>query len=722
MADEIKEIPKSEYEYSPKKEAELYSEMNIIDLVSFEEVQRNVEPKEEEIKQLCIYIRNYDGEGNLIDSPVGAIKTCIDTFERKLLKTTWFEFENVKLSDGSTKYKRILRQTTEEISNSSDYADEEILKVKPHIIEHRMFVNTFLRQYLENFKINKMKGGKTLYIEYHSTSKEGYDFYDMTFEDLSYFIAKNYDIIGLNLDGKEVSISDNKLIELKTLSIENSIIKILSDNGLSISVDNLFLNEDKISSKYNDKFLSTFSATIKEYAKISYISFTDEMCKFDFLNTNTDDMQKWMQSTIDIYSIEYINNKKSYSYPRERLFNFKGFYTVKVNSLNLHFDTLDMNIMKVENTMELNLGSINSTANEYKKNLIILSKINKLTACGVYITQNLDPSNDIYIFHTSNGAIYGEYKYTALFGTKIGLFSSNADNVESVSLSSVKALKFNKPIKWNSGAGVNKMVFSSCFLENIEDLSISIPNISIFKSRFANIKNLEFIISKKIFTTDTSFSGDKISIQLTDGASALSSEDKYVFKEFNVQGNSGEGDVNFTKSVIEGNELKIESMNKISSEDSNFDFKDILLVGNNITSFKPAFNNSKLKNFTMKGKVKNSVLFIDNSNKYTINYNFEAISGVFNIFYTNEVSGCNLNLDTAKLSLNFDATKDESKIDDKINLICKNDCTGSILTSYKSTLKFVPKTEGSFKDLKQVNFDNFKANQYKDKIVFGYKK
>ena len=72
--------------------------------------------------------------------------------------------------------------------------------------------------------------------------------------------------------------------------------------------------------------------------------------------------------------------------------------------------------------------------------------------------------------------------------------------------------------------------------------------------------------------------------------------------------------------------------------------------------------------------------------------------------------------------MNFDATKDESEIDDKINLICKNDCAGSILTSYKSTLKFVPKTEGSFKNLKQVNFDNFKANQYKDKIVFGYKK
>ena len=125
MADEIEEIPKSEYEYSPEKEAELYAKMNISDLVSYEEVQRNIEPKEEEIKQLCIYIRNYDSEGNLIDSPIRAIKTCIDTFERTLLKTTWFEFENVKLPDGSTKYKKIMKQTTEEISNASDYADEK---------------------------------------------------------------------------------------------------------------------------------------------------------------------------------------------------------------------------------------------------------------------------------------------------------------------------------------------------------------------------------------------------------------------------------------------------------------------------------------------------------------------------------------------------------------------------------------------------------------------
>lgn len=721
MSDE-NEIPQSEYEYSPEKEAKLYADLNITDIVALSKDQTNFEPKEEEIKQLCIYIRNYDSEGNLIDSPVRAIKTCVDTFERTLSKTTWFEIEEKKLSDGTTKYRKILKQNTEEVSNKADFADEEILKVKPHVIEHRTFVNTFLRQYLENFKINKMKGGKTLYIEYHNTSNEGYDFYDMTFEDLSYFIAKNYDIIGLNLDGKEVTISDNKLIELKTLSIENSVIKILSDNGLSISVDSLFLNEDKISSKFHDKFLATLSATVKEYAKLSYISFTDEICKFDFLNTNTDDMQKWMQSTIDIYSVEFNDNKKSYEYPRERLFNFKGFYTVKLNSFNLHFDTLDMNIMKVENAMDLNIGSINSTANEYKKNLIILSKINKLTTCGIYITQNLDPVNDVYIFHTSNGAIYGEYKYTAVFGTKIGLISSNSDNVDSINFSNVKALKFNKPIKWNSGAGVNKMVFSSCFFENIEDLSISIPNISIFKSRFANIKNLEFIISTKIFTTDTSFSGDKISIQLTDGASGLSSEDKYVFKEFEVQGNSGEGNINFTKSVIEGNELKIESMKKISSEDSNFDFKDVTLVGTNISSFKPLFNNSKLKNLTMKGIVKNTVLFIDNANKSTINFNLEAISGVLNIFYTNEVSSSNVNLDTAKLTLNFDATKDESSINDKINLICKNDCTGSILTSYKSTLKFVPKTEGSFKDLKQVNYDDFKANQYKDKVVYGYKK
>ena len=104
MADEIEEIPESEYEYSPEKEAKLYSDLNISDIVSISNNQEVSDVKEEEIKQLCIYIRNYDAEGNLIDSPVNAIKTCIDTFERSMSKTTWYEFEEQVLSNNTTKY------------------------------------------------------------------------------------------------------------------------------------------------------------------------------------------------------------------------------------------------------------------------------------------------------------------------------------------------------------------------------------------------------------------------------------------------------------------------------------------------------------------------------------------------------------------------------------------------------------------------------------------
>ena len=73
MSDEIEEIPHSEYEYSPEKKAELYSKLNITEeIVQIEENIDN-EIKEEEIKQLCIFIRNYDSDGNLVESPGNAI-------------------------------------------------------------------------------------------------------------------------------------------------------------------------------------------------------------------------------------------------------------------------------------------------------------------------------------------------------------------------------------------------------------------------------------------------------------------------------------------------------------------------------------------------------------------------------------------------------------------------------------------------------------------------
>lgn len=720
MSDEL-EIDESEYEFSPEKQTELYESLNIREIVDMDEDTNLYETKEEEVKQLCVYIRNYDADGNLISSPVQAVKTCIDTFERSLTKTTWYENESVEQPDGSLIYKRVQKRDIREIMNASSFADEEILKVKPHIIEYRTFVNSFIRNYLNNFNINTVKGGKTLYIEFHNTS-EDYEFYKITSDDIQYFIQKNYDIIGLNLDENELIIDNDKLLELKTLSFENAIINIESENGLSMLVDNLFMNNIKIKSLFKDKFVNTISVTASEQVKLTYISFTDEICKFDFLNTNTKDMQRWMQSNIDIYSIEFVDKSKTYNFPRESIFKFKSFHTVKINGVNLSFDELDMNVIKIENSMDVNLGSINFNANEFSKNLIILSKINKITACGIYGTQVYDQSKEIYLIHSSNGAIYGECKYTAIIGTNLGILSSNSDNCENINFNNIRSIKFNKPIKWNS-VGVNKIIFSSCHFENLNSLSITVPNLSIFDSRFYNIENMELNISKKLFSTNNSYDGNKLNFVLKDDASVMISDDKWNFKEFNSSGNSGTGNINFVKSIINGNSMKLESMNKISSSDSNFDFKEMNISGININSFQPSFINSKLKEITLSGKIKRSVLFISSNNKFTINFNFNNIIGDCNIFYPDEVSSLNVNLDNAKIELLVDASKDKSEIDGKINVLCKSDSKGTILKSTKNTLKFVPKIEGVFKDFKQVVYDdNFKKKEYEDKLVYGYVK
>jgi hypothetical protein len=720
MSDEIEKIPQSEYEYSPEKKAELYSKLNITEEIAQIEENIDSEIKEEEIKQLCIFIRNYDSDGNLVESPGNAIKTCVDTYERSMMKTTWYELEEYKNDLGIIKYRKVLKQDIREALNASTFADEEVLKVKPHIIEHRTFVSTFLREYFENFKINKVKNGKTLYIEFHNTTPE-YDFYPITVDDISYFNNKNYDIIGLNLDGHAITVSENKILEMKTLSIENSIIDIQYDTGFTFSVDNLFMNEVKIKSLYREKFLATISATVKELIKLSYISFTDEICKFDFLNTSTDDMQKWMQSSVDIYGIEFVNIEKSYNHNLESLINFKGFYEVKISSINYAFDSLNMNVLKASNISNLNLTSININGNEFEKNLIILDKVTNLVSCGIYITQNNQQGRDVYAFHSSNGGIYGEHKYTAIITNKVGVLNSSGDNYETASFSNVRVNEFEKPIKWNGGS-VSKMIFSNCYFDKISNLDITIPKLSIYDSNFTNIENLELTIKEKLFSSNNSLNGTNMNLIMIDDARSLISENKIRFNSFNIKGNAGSGNVNFEKSVIIGNELLAEGMNKISSSDTNFDFKDVSLTGNNISSFKPNFDNSKLKNLTLKGNIKNTTFFINNESEATIDCSLESLKGNMSLFYTSKVSNLNLNLKNCMVEFNLDAVADNENIDNKIHLKCEEGCLGSILTSYKSNFKFSPKAEGSFKDLKQITFDDtFRKNDYKDKIIYGYK-
>ena len=105
------DVDPREYEHSEKKRTELLANAGVLnEVLEMEKVLENsdgspFEIKEDEAKKLCVYIRNYDSNGNLVNSPSDAIKTCIDTFEKTILKVEWEEQEPYTREDGTNSFK-----------------------------------------------------------------------------------------------------------------------------------------------------------------------------------------------------------------------------------------------------------------------------------------------------------------------------------------------------------------------------------------------------------------------------------------------------------------------------------------------------------------------------------------------------------------------------------------------------------------------------------------
>lgn len=719
------EIDEKEYSYSEEKRIELLSKAGASDDIIAESNPNSssnfdFSTKETERKQLCIYIRNYDSEGNLLDSPVNAIKTCIDTFEKSIIDVEWDEKEAITLEDGTTSYKKVHRKESKEGVDGSIFADPEILKVNPITIDYRTFFNLFICNYFSNYEINKNKGGKTLYIEFHNTSDE-YTNYYLSDEDLEFFINKNFDIIGLNLDNRTFEIKTTNLISLTTLSIENTKIVMSNETGFSLKSNYLYLENINIISEYY-KVLPVFSCTV-ENVEIKYLSFEKEICKFDFLNPVSNDMQKWMQTSLKIYGLEFLNKDTSYNFPLERLFNFKSYYSVTISSVNLTLDEIELNIFKFANIYNLNLNSFNFNINKIKKNCILMEKITNLIACSIYCTQINSASGDLYLFFSSGSLLLGEQKYTGIITTNIGLIKSSDDNCEQMSFNNVRVNKFNKPINRKTGS-TNKIIFSSCNFENISELELSIPKLSIFNSRFANVEYMNLVIEEKLYMTNTSFTGNKCQINLNTKSSSLLFEDSNIsFKELIIGGTSGNGNINISKCSVNSNDIKFISLNKLSSKNSLFETKAIELSGANINSFCPSFENGSLRDITLSGVVKNSLLNINNPNEATINFNIEACKGNVYLNYSIKPSNTNMIVKDSMIEVVYDSIDTETE--KNITLLCKSGCEGSIFTTKNEKLKFVPKAEGEFtkfKQYKENDIRDLKKNIWKEKIAYGYSK
>lgn len=722
MADD-NTIDPSEYTYSKEKYEEMLTDLNITQAVAeTNEIESDDSFVEEtEINQICIYIRNYDSSGKLLDNPSSAVKTCIDTFERTLIKVNWTEREAITNEDGTITYKKISKEEIRETMNTATaFADEEILKVSPNIIDLSHFVSKFLKDYFNNFDIYPNDGGKTLFIEYHDISKENKSYYELKSSDLFFFKNKNYDMIGLNLNDEILIIDKDEVLELTNLSIENAKINIESETGFALKSDYFYLENCTIKSHF-DTYLSTFSLTINTYAKLSYIDFSEDICKFDFLNSSTDKMNKWMNSKIDIYGISYSDLKKDINYKLENIFNFSSFYTINISSITIVLNSINMTFMKLSNIMSATLSSINITANEINKNLISLTKVSNFVACGIYGTQNNKQSNTSYLFYTNQGNVMGEYKFTSIISNNIGLINSNNESVSQISFNSIRCNGFNIPFK-SVASTVYKYVFSKTNFDRFNELKIVAPKVSIFDSNITNIGSLIFEISEKLYINNSSLTGDSVQIELSDDSAILLDSSKINFKEITINGENTTGSYKDIKTEIIGNSLKFSSMGKIASDNSIYKIENVELVSNNISGFKPSFNDGKVRNIKVTGNVTNSLLFINYDKSSKIKYDLNACKGNLAIYYNDYVSNLDIELENADIDVTIDATKDNDEIDSNINIKCGENATGSSIRCYKSNMKYVPKSEGRFTDLEyfsDVNED-LDSKKWKDKVAYGY--
>lgn len=722
MADEYT-IDPSEYEYSKEKYDDMLNELNITQAINeINEIEsENDSVVEEEINQICVYIRNYDSDGNLIDNPKYAIKTCIDTFERSLLKINWTERVPIESDSGVISCDKVPKEELRETMNSASVlADEEILKVNPHIIQNTRFLNKFLEDYFNQFEISSNTENKTLYIEYHDISKDLLNYYEINLSNIIFFKSIGYTEIGLNLDNKSFIIDVDNLIELKSLSIENALIEVKSEAGLSLKADNFYLDNCVIKSKF-DKLIATFSLTIKGYAKITYIDFSDDICKFDFLNASMDQVTKWMNSSVEIYGIYYTNMKKDLNYKLENIFNFTAFYNVNISSVNIGLDSINMTLFKFSNISNIRLSSINFIANTIKKNLISLTKVTSFIACGVYATQNNKESSRVYLFYTNNGNISGEYKFTSVISTNLGLIGSNNESVSEISFNSCRADNFSVPIRFVSPV-VNKFIFSNCSFTNISELKLIAQKLSIFDSRFTNINSLILEVSNKFYLNNTYMTGDKLELAMTNDSITLLDNASLKFKESTISGESGTCTYKDKKSNLSGDSLKLLSLSKLGSSDSQYKFKDLEVASNNINSFNPTFINGSLKTVKMSGNITNTLLINDYNKSSKVSYNFTSAKGNISIYNNDYVSDMDIELNNSDIDINIDAAKDNSEINATIGILCGENATGSSIASYKTNMKFVPKTEGRFTDLEAFTDtrENLNDKKWKDRVAYGY--
>lgn len=691
---------------------------NVTDVVS-NPGYKDPDVKIEEQKQLLIFIRNFDQDGNLIESPANCVETKIDIYERKIEKYYWYEAKtnengSINIEETEFKEKTIIKE------DPTPFIEEDISGVNAHIISETTFLSAFFRDYYGNYKELSGINNKKFSLVIHNSTDE-YKYYDSTFntELMSILISHNYYSLEFDLDKHSFHIDENKIYDFEKFSLSNAKLVLSSTPGFTIKADNFVFDSVEIDVKTTAT--PYISVTYKNNVKFSYITFTNGICYFSIAGKEEDPV-KWLNQSVDVYGLTVETPKINYDDVLEYILRIKNTNAVTITGFTLKVANFNMGAIRVENGLSLKMNTCNfGSTKRFEKSLVSIESVSDISVCGCYAGQDVVQKDRSYIFAITKNDTLSSQSYVSVSSTNFGLFSFVEDYSGKVSFYSCKSDGSIHPINYQKSS-IAKISVTKCQFTNIEELEIQPNAISIFDS-YLKCNKISISALEKIFISNSTVDGKESNLISQDSTNVYIEGSTILGTKFIVNGNGGSAIFKMKGTKFIAETCDIISLNKGSVENVSFECEEFSLSGASISSFNPIFENNKLKKISLSGKISNSIFLLGDSNPRKLVIEESNMKGVVGFVFTSKVGDISLSVDNAIVTTAFDYMNGVSGSSD-ISLSCNNECRGSVIYSLKDNLKISPKAEGSFNDLKLINSNMSlneikRSSEYKNKIAYG---
>ena len=710
----------SYYQFSEEKRDNLLATFNIKEENIVKEDTENSSVVSEEILQLCIYIRNYDSDGNLLTTPNGAVKTCIDTFERTVNKFSWTEKTLIESENSEEiKFEETKKEEYKVVDDHTFYIPEELEPIKDNyfVINQYYIFEEFIKTYFENSQKDLFIKNKELFLTFNMPSK--YNFYYINDTFIEFLMSYGYKSIGLDLSEKKFIINNTKSYELNQLLINNATIELHDD--LEINCNSFYMDSVNINNLSESK-KTAFGIAFNSICELKYIVIENKMVSF-FIKSEETDISKWVVSSFSLYNYTYKNeNDLLKTDVVDTCFKISNVSNVEISSINIKTKEVNMPICNFYNINSLSLNSFNITAiDKVNKNLVVINDCKVCTLSSFYINQGIDEKiKNIFAIAISNGGPQTKYSFSNIFCNVVGILSVKSDYSDKLSLFNSKCTNNSSPFNF-VGSNINKITFMKLSFSDLDSFNAEGGNICIFDSFLKNITEIHLKSHSKINMNNTTIRCKTLTFDLLDGSVVLMDNVNDIKStNFNINGDEGSGKVNIKKSNIKSDYITYQGLDKITTNSCNYDVKEIILKSNSIFTFNANFINNRLKKVTILGKISNSLFIINNSNSVSREFDLSSSYGDMDIMYLDAISNDSIILNNSSTKVSIDSKLTESQDEYKISITDKENSIGSKILSNKEFIVPVIVAEGAFEEFKKIySKEESESSENDSYVIYG---